>query len=74
LVRAAEHTLDLRYSNSQAEQVSWPMPNMQDELASLSRSKYFATGSYARILATFSTRGLLRVPVYHHSRWSVHAD
>jgi chloramphenicol 3-O-phosphotransferase len=24
-------TLDLRYPNSQAEQVSWPMPNMEDE-------------------------------------------
>lgn len=36
-------TLDLRYPNSQAEQVSWPMPNMEDELASLAGSKYFAT-------------------------------
>jgi hypothetical protein len=36
-------TLDLRYPNSQAEQVSWPMPNIEDELASLSGSKYFAT-------------------------------
>jgi hypothetical protein len=36
-------TLDLRYPNSQAEQVSWPMPNMEDELASLAGSKYFGT-------------------------------
>jgi hypothetical protein len=36
-------TVDLRYTNSQAEQVSWPMPNMEDELASLARSKYFVT-------------------------------
>jgi hypothetical protein len=36
-------TLDLRYPKSQAEQVSWPMPNMEDELASLAGSKYFAT-------------------------------
>jgi hypothetical protein len=36
-------TLDLRYPNSQAEQVSWPMPNMEGELASLAGSKYFAT-------------------------------
>jgi hypothetical protein len=36
-------TLDLHYSNSQAEQVSWPMPNMEGELASLSGSNYFAT-------------------------------
>jgi hypothetical protein len=36
-------TLDLRYPNFQAEQVSWPMPNMEDELASLAGSKYFAT-------------------------------
>jgi Reverse transcriptase (RNA-dependent DNA polymerase) len=36
-------TLDLRYTNSQAEQVSWPMPNMEDELKSLAGSKYFAT-------------------------------
>jgi Reverse transcriptase (RNA-dependent DNA polymerase) len=36
-------TLDLRYPNSQAEQVSWPMPNMEDELASLAGSKYCAT-------------------------------
>jgi hypothetical protein len=35
-------TLDLRYPNSQAEQVSWPVPNMEDELASLARSNYFA--------------------------------
>jgi hypothetical protein len=35
--------LDLRYPNSQDEQVPWPMPNMQDELASLAGSKYFAT-------------------------------
>jgi hypothetical protein len=28
-------TLDLRYPNSQAEQVSWPMPIMEDKLASL---------------------------------------
>jgi hypothetical protein len=35
-------TLDLRYPNSQAEQVSWPMPNTEDELASLAESKYFA--------------------------------
>jgi Reverse transcriptase (RNA-dependent DNA polymerase) len=36
-------TVDLRYPNSQAKQVSWPMPNMEDELASLAGSKYFAT-------------------------------
>jgi RNase H-like domain found in reverse transcriptase len=36
-------TLDLRYLNSQAEQVSWPMPYMEDEMASLAGSKYFAT-------------------------------
>jgi hypothetical protein len=36
-------TLDLRYPNSQAEQVSWPMPNMEDELAFLAGSKYFST-------------------------------
>jgi Reverse transcriptase (RNA-dependent DNA polymerase) len=36
-------TLDLRYPNSQAEQVSWPMPNMEDKLASLAGSKYFST-------------------------------
>jgi hypothetical protein len=36
-------TLDLRYPNSQAQQVSWPMPNMEDELTSLAGSKYFAT-------------------------------
>jgi hypothetical protein len=36
-------TLDLRYPNSQAEQVSWPMPGMEDVLASLAGSKYFAT-------------------------------
>jgi Reverse transcriptase (RNA-dependent DNA polymerase)/RNase H-like domain found in reverse transcriptase len=36
-------TLDLRYPNSQAEQVSWPMQNMEDELASLTGSKYFVT-------------------------------
>jgi hypothetical protein len=35
-------TLNLRYPNS-TEQVSWPMPNMEDELASLAGSKYFAT-------------------------------
>jgi hypothetical protein len=35
--------LDLRYPNSQAEQVSWPMTNMEDELASLAESKHFAT-------------------------------
>jgi hypothetical protein len=35
-------TLDLRYPDSQAEQVSWPMPNMEDELTSLKGSKYFA--------------------------------
>jgi hypothetical protein len=35
-------TLDLRYPNSQAEQVSWTMPNMKDELASLAGSKYSA--------------------------------
>jgi hypothetical protein len=34
-------TLDL--SNSQAEQVSWPMQNMEDELSSRAGSKYFAT-------------------------------
>jgi hypothetical protein len=33
-------TLDLRYPYSQAEQVSWPMPNMEEELASLAGSKY----------------------------------
>jgi hypothetical protein len=59
--------LDLRYPNSQTEQVSWSMPNMEDELASLTGSKYFAIGSHARILAALSTRGLSRVPVYHHS-------
>jgi hypothetical protein len=36
-------TLDLRYPNSQAKQVSWNMPHMEDELASLAGSKYFAT-------------------------------
>jgi Reverse transcriptase (RNA-dependent DNA polymerase) len=36
-------TLDLRYPDSQAEQVSWPMPNMEEELASLAGSKYLAT-------------------------------
>jgi Reverse transcriptase (RNA-dependent DNA polymerase) len=36
-------TLDLCYPSSQAEQVSWPIPNMEDELASLAGSKYFAT-------------------------------
>jgi hypothetical protein len=36
-------TLGLRYPNSQAEQVSCPMPNMEDELASLAGSKFFAT-------------------------------
>jgi Reverse transcriptase (RNA-dependent DNA polymerase)/RNase H-like domain found in reverse transcriptase len=36
-------TLDLRYPNFQTEQVSWPMPNMEDGLASLVGSKYFAT-------------------------------
>jgi hypothetical protein len=36
-------TLDLRYPNSQAEQVSWPMLNMEEELTSLAGSKYFST-------------------------------
>jgi hypothetical protein len=36
-------TLDLRYPNSQAEHISWPMLNMEDELASRAGSKYFAT-------------------------------
>jgi hypothetical protein len=36
-------TFDQRYPNSQAEQISWPMPNMEDELASLAGSKYFFT-------------------------------
>jgi Reverse transcriptase (RNA-dependent DNA polymerase) len=33
----------LRYPNSQAEQVSWPRPTLEDELSSLAGSKYFAT-------------------------------
>jgi hypothetical protein len=32
-------TLDLRYPNSQAEQVSWQVPDMEDELASLAGSR-----------------------------------
>jgi hypothetical protein len=36
-------SLDLPYPNSLAEQVSWPMPNMEDELESLAGSKYFVT-------------------------------
>jgi hypothetical protein len=36
-------TPDLRYPNSQAEQISWPMPNMEAELASLAGSKDYAT-------------------------------
>jgi RNase H-like domain found in reverse transcriptase/Reverse transcriptase (RNA-dependent DNA polymerase) len=36
-------TLHLRYNNSQAEQVSWPVQNMEDELTSLAGSKYFVT-------------------------------
>jgi hypothetical protein len=36
-------TLDLRYPTSQSEQVSWPMPNMEEALTSLAGSKYFAT-------------------------------
>jgi hypothetical protein len=67
-------TLDLRYPNSQAKQVSWLMPNMEDGVGISGGVKLLRhTGSYVRILAAPSTSGLSRVPVYHHSRWSVHA-